>query len=473
MGVVDRLEAIKVEVEHGEARLHAPRQRHFGAHAFHELAAVEQARQTVVAGQIFHVLLVRMALGHVGEGAQHAAPLHGQAAYFQDAPVGAPAHHQRGDGRTTGRLEMRDGLGRQAVELALRALVANHVLDMGAVLQHLRRQVQQGEDALVAELHPPLGIHHGHALVHGLQRGLQDGRFPLQQGRARARGGLGAGQQGLLALQLGDVQVRVQARTSAVGPCHHAAVARPGQRQLEWSAREAQHLAQGLQALGAGVGIGGVHARPGGVEHLRQGGAHGGLRVAQAVHMGERRVHPGNAPCGVAQHQAVGHTVEQRQGRAAARRQRHGGGLLLLHILVQAPQAQPPDAVDGQRRHQQFATAVREHIRLGLVAMARNARLDVLVDVRHLLGPQPAQVKAAQVMAVVLAHEDMALVLGKVAQECVVPGHRLVLRVEQTHGNPQPIEHVPQGFNPRIRTGVHGVQGSSLHIQALWCRCFL
>ncbi len=97
MRVVDGLEPIQVQVQHRQAALLAPGQRHLGHQAFHELGAVVQPGQAVVAGQVLDVLQVLVAFGHIGEGAQQAATRHRNAAYFDHAAVGALAHGERLD----------------------------------------------------------------------------------------------------------------------------------------------------------------------------------------------------------------------------------------------------------------------------------------------------------------------------------------------------------------------------------------
>jgi hypothetical protein len=72
-GIVDDLEAIEIEEEHGQARAFALRVRQRHGEAVLEQQAVRQIRQRVVIGEMLDLLLGVRALGDVADDAHHAA----------------------------------------------------------------------------------------------------------------------------------------------------------------------------------------------------------------------------------------------------------------------------------------------------------------------------------------------------------------------------------------------------------------
>ena len=130
VGVVDGLESVQVQVQHREAPLLAARQRHLGHQTFHELGAVVQASQHVMAGQVFNVLLVLMALRHIGVGAQQATARHRNAANLENAPVGPLAHDKGGMAGSDGAAGA-PGPAAAGLEFTALTLVTDHIVQQG------------------------------------------------------------------------------------------------------------------------------------------------------------------------------------------------------------------------------------------------------------------------------------------------------------------------------------------------------
>ncbi len=358
---------------------------------------------------------------------------------------------------------MRQRLRRLVFELAMLALEANHVFQQGLGVQQFPRQIEQFQDALVVELDPALRVDHGHALLHVLQRGLQQRGLACQCGSAVAGRLLGFGQALLLQAQLCDVDMGIQMDGIHPGAGLHAHGAWSRQGQLEGRPGKAHHLAQGLQALDAGGCIGRACRCPCLAEHLLQRAAQGGPWIVQAVLQRKRGVHPGDGSRVVALHQPVGYAVEQGIQCPEVLRQAAPLALRVLgRTLLQAPQAQATHLRQRQRGHDQRPPVVLEGIGLVLHAVARDACIDVAVDALDLVRAQTPLVEAAQVVAVGLARVDMPGVLGEKPQKGGIPGQCAVLCIEQAHGNAQTIEHLPQGSNPVVRRVGHGGQARAV-----------
>ena len=82
--------------------------------------------------------------------------------------------------------------------------------------------------------------------------------------------------------------------------------------------------------------------------------------------------------------------------------------------------------------------------------MARHAFVHVAFDIAQLAGVEARLVKAAQVVAVVLAGVDMAGVFGKELEERAVPQERVVVPVIQAKGNIERIEQARQTMEERL-----------------------
>ena len=211
----------------------------------------------------------------------------------------------------------------------------------------------------------------------------------LQRRSALARCSLGLLQPLLLRAQFGDVHMGVQANGIHARPCLHAHGAWPGQAQLKGRAREAQHLTQRVQALGAGLCLRRASRCPGLAEHVLQRAAQALLWIVQTVQQRKRGVHPGDGPGSVALHQPHGHAVQQRGQRPGILRQ---PGALAQQVqrsaMPQAPPAQSPHPLQPQGRHYQLPPPVLKGKGLGLPPVARNACVDIAVDALDLVGPQ-------------------------------------------------------------------------------------
>jgi hypothetical protein len=243
------------------------------------------------------------------------------------------------------------------------ALEANHVFQQGLGVQQFPRQIEQFQDALVVELDPALRVDHGHALLHVLQRGLQQRGLACQCGSAVAGRLLGFGQALLLQAQLCDVDMGIQMDGIHPGAGLHAHGAWSRQGQLEGRPGKAHHLAQGS----AGPGRRRVHraclplSMPGGntSSSVRPRAARGSCRPYFSAKEAFTQV---MAPRVVALHQPVGYAVEQ--------------GIQCPEVLRQAaPLAlRGPGAAPCCRHHRRRRPHLRQRQRGTRPAAARGAR---------------------------------------------------------------------------------------------------
>ncbi|GJE72896.1 hypothetical protein CHKEEEPN_4457 [Methylorubrum podarium] len=175
--VVDRLEPVEVEAEHGERRLGVGAQRldPLGADLA-QAGAVGQVGEAVVAGHVDDARLVAPPLGDVLEGRHPAAALgHGPVGHGDDPPVGEFAQHrfrpvsgQRRAGAFADRVDR---------DAALVAPDRHQRLDDGALAHaDMDGVLGEAEDLQVAPVphqEPLPRIEHAQALAHVLQGGVE------------------------------------------------------------------------------------------------------------------------------------------------------------------------------------------------------------------------------------------------------------------------------------------------------------
>ena len=232
-GVVDLLEPVQVEAEHGEHAA-APEMGEGLLDPLAEHGAVGQAGEDVVAGHVGDAGIGLAPLGHVLVGRDHAAPGHGLVRDGEDASVAHLA-----EARTGGRdlpsldLENRALLGRGQVE-------RGHVLVGRAERQVFRREVEQLAIAPVDDGEVPLGVEQAQALRHVVEGGVE-----AQVGRLEMR---------LLDLQQGDVAAD---RDEAAGAGTAAADPEPAPVEKLRLARRRPIVVVGEERAGERVAVAG------------------------------------------------------------------------------------------------------------------------------------------------------------------------------------------------------------------------
>lgn len=193
--VVDRLEAVEIEAEHGEprsvGRAQSLDQRGTG---LPQEGAVGQVGEPVVAGHVDDLRLRAPTLGDVVEGRDPAAPLHGAVHHGHDAPVGQFAQHrlrsvpeERGAGALAHRVDRQ--AGRVAPECHQRG---DYVPLAHADPEDRLRQVEDLPVAPVPDQQPLLRIEQAQPLAHVLQGRVEEPVLLAEPGVGLDQGQAGA-----------------------------------------------------------------------------------------------------------------------------------------------------------------------------------------------------------------------------------------------------------------------------------------
>ena len=96
-----------------------------------------------------------------------------------------------------------------------------------------------------------------------------------------------------------------------------------------------------------------------------------------------------------------------------------------------------------------------KHIGVHLYAVARDPGFDVMIDQGRLFALHPPLIEATQVVAVIFSHVDMPHMLGKDAQEHVVPVHHPILGVKNTHSDMNAVKYLAHRLNRGPISCVH------------------
>lgn len=250
----------------------------------------------------------------------------------------------------------------------------------------------------------------------------------------------------LVALHRGDVGVQriVLAADAAVHGHAHPAV--PGQRHLERRPGEIGRIVQGrgevLRPLPALVRVGRGVPQP--LHDLHVGLLLQRRPGGQAVQLHEVFVREQDASLVVQHRRGLPDVLQHLPGIGRRQRQLAGMDAFRARALVRLrhvlPDAHAPAARLRHRSHAQPAPPVLEHVGPCLRAVACQAVGDEAVDVGQVVGRQPPQIEAPQVVGIGLSRVNTALVLREKAQERGIPEDGAFLGIEHAQGDAQRIQ---------------------------------